>query len=117
MKIAKEHLIAPKVTDLNSKIAQAYNEKGEIDKAKGYYDNSLNLAARENKKRAVEEQVKVAEFNSINANYESEIVLRKQAIESIEDIERDSLIPNESSLTSQKQNYKLGNAYLLNNQS
>nr|WP_256259942.1 histidine kinase [Winogradskyella luteola] len=115
LKIAKEHLIAPKVTDFNSKIAQAYNEKGEVNKAKGFFNNSLDLASRENKKRAVEEQVKVAEFNSENQDYESEIVLRKQAIESIEDIEKDSIIPNESALTSQKQNYKLGNAYLLNN--
>ncbi len=115
LKIAKEHLIAPKVTDFNSKIAQAYNEKGEVSKAKDFFSNSLNLANKENKKRAVEEQVKVAEFNSENEDYESEIILRKQAIESIEDIEKDSIIPNESALTSQKQNYKLGNAYLLNN--
>ncbi|WP_299110601.1 histidine kinase [uncultured Winogradskyella sp.] len=115
LKIAKKHLIAPKVTDFNSKIAEAYNEKGEVDKAKNFYNSSLNLAAKENKKRVVEEQVKVAEFNSANEDYESEIVLRKQAIESIEDIEKDSIIPNESALTSQKQNYKLGNAYLLNN--
>ena len=113
--IAKKHLIAPKVTDLNSKIAQAYNEQGEVNKAKGFFNNSLDLAKQENKKRAVEEQVKVAEFNSENADYDQEIVLRKQAIESIEDIVRDSVIPNESSMTLQKQTYKLGNAYLLNN--
>ncbi len=113
--IAKQHLITPKITDLNSKIAQAYNEKGEVSKAKDYYSNSLNLASQENKKRAVEEQVRVAEFNSENADYEGEIDLRKQAIENIEDIEKDSIIPNESPITSQKQNYKLGNAYILNN--
>ena len=115
LKIAKQHLITPKVTDLNSKIAEAYSEKGEVGIAKDYYSNSLNLAKQENKKRAIEEKVKVAEFNSINQNYEGEIQLRKQALEDIEEIERDSVIPNESSLTSQKQNYKLGNAYLLKN--
>ncbi|WP_299526448.1 histidine kinase [Winogradskyella sp.] len=113
--IAKEHLITPKITDLNSKIAQAYNVQGDKIKAKGFFDNSLNLASKENKKRAVEEQIKVAEFNSVIEDYDNEIELRKQAIESIEDIELDSLIPNESSLSPQKQNYKLGNAYLLNN--
>jgi len=112
--VAKKHLIAPKVTDLNSKIAEAYNEQGLKSKAKLYFNNSLNLAGKENKKRAVEEQVKVAEFNSDNADYESEIVLRKQAIEGIKAIEKDSVIPNESPITSQKQNYKIGNAYLLN---
>ena len=113
--VAQKHLIAPKVTDLNSKIAKAYNEKGEKDKAKTYYSNSLNLAAQENKKRAVEEQIQVAEFNSDNEDYAGEIVLRKQAIEGIKDIEKDSIIPNESPITSQKQNYKIGNAYLLQN--
>lgn len=115
LKIAKRHLIAPKVTDLNSKIAQAYNVKGDKIKARGFFDNSLDLAAKENKKRSVEEKIKVAEFNSENQDYESEIELRKQALEDIEDIEKDSIIPNESPLTSQKQNYKIGNALILQN--
>ncbi len=115
LKIAKKHLIAPKVTDLNSKIAQAYNVKGDKITAKGFFDNSLDLASKENKKRSLEEKIKVAEFNSENQDYESEIELRKQALEDIEDIERDSVIPNESPLTSQKQNYKIGNALILQN--
>ncbi|WP_111685046.1 histidine kinase [Winogradskyella tangerina] len=115
LSVAKEHLITPKITDLNSKIAQAYNFQGNIQKAKGFFDSSLDLATKENKKRAVEEQIKVAEFNSAIEDYDSEIELRKQALESIEDIKLDSVIPNESALTPQKQNYKLGNAYLLNN--
>ena len=115
LSVAKQYLISPKITDLNSKIAQAYNVQGDKEKARGFFDNSLNLAEKENKKRAIEEQIKVAEFNSAIEDYDSEIELRKQAIESIEDIELDSVIPNESALSSQKQNYKLGNAYLLNN--
>ncbi|WP_179349941.1 tetratricopeptide repeat-containing sensor histidine kinase [Winogradskyella pacifica] len=115
LKVAQKHLIAPKVTDLNSKIAQVYSAQGSTNKAKSYFSNSLNLAENENKKRAVEEQVKVAEFNNLNADYEGEIVLRKQAIEGIKDIERDSIISNDSPLTSQKQNYKIGNALILQN--
>ena len=115
LNIAKQHLIAPKVTDLNSKIAQAYSLKGDKIKARGFFDNSLDLASKENKKRSVEEKIKVAEFNSENQDYESEIELRKQALQDIEDIERDSIIPNESPLTSQKQNYKIGNALILQN--
>tara|TARA_R110002111_G_scaffold2230_2_gene14643 strand:- start:20188 stop:22356 length:2169 start_codon:yes stop_codon:yes gene_type:complete len=113
LKVAKKHLIAPKVTDLNSKMAQVYSDQGQTTKAKSFFNNSLNLAEKENKKRAVEEQIKVAEFNSANADYENEIVLRKQAIEGIKDIERDSVIANESPITSQKQNYKIATAYLL----
>ena len=115
LKIAKQYIIVPKVTDLNSKIAQAYNVQGEKIKAKNYFENSLDLASKENKKRSVEEKIKVAEFNSENQDYESEIVLRKEIIKDLKDIERDSVISNESPLTSQKQNYKIGNALILQN--
>ncbi|WP_411895692.1 histidine kinase [Winogradskyella sp. A2] len=113
--VANKHLISPKITDLNSKIAQVYNIKGEQSKAKDYFSNSLNLAEQENKTRAVEEQVKVAEFSSDMEDYEGEIQLRKKAIEGILDLEKDSVISNESANTLQKQNYKIGNAYYLKN--
>ncbi len=111
--IAQKHLIKPKVTDLNSKIAKTYNAGGQQAQAKGYFDNSLNLASKENKKRAVEEKVTVADFQNTNRAYSEEIQMRKEALEDIKDIEKDSLIANESALTVQKQNYKIGNAYFL----
>ncbi len=113
LNVAQKHLITPKVTDLNSKIAQAYNASGQVDKAQGFFSNSLNLASQENIKRSVEEKVVVAEFNNLNQNYTDEIELRKQALEDIEDIAKDSIIENESAITPQKQNYKIGNAYFL----
>jgi two-component system LytT family sensor kinase len=113
LEIAQKHLIAPKVTDLNSKIAQAYNASGKTQKAEGYFENSLILASKENKKRAVEEKVTVADFQNSNRGYTAEIQLRKEVLKDVEDIERDSTITNESPLTSQKQNYKIGNAYFL----
>lgn len=115
LKVAKEHLIAPKITDLNSKIAQAYNVKGEKSKAKDFFNNSLSLAAKENKKRAIEEKIKVAEFNSSIQDYENEISLRKEIINDIKDIEKDSIITNESPITAQKQNYKIASALILQN--
>lgn len=111
--VAQKHLIKPKVTDLNSKIAKTYNASGKQEQAKGYFDNSLNLASKENKKRAVEEKVTVADFQNTNKAYDDEIQMRKQVLEDIKDIEKDSLIDNESALTTQKQNYKIGNAYFL----
>jgi len=111
--VAKEHLITPKITDLNSKIAQAYNASGNQKEAENYFENSLSLAAQENKKRALKEKVKVADFQNSNMLYSDEIELRKEAINDIEDIETDSIINNESPLTLQKQNYKIGSAYVL----
>ncbi|MDD7884446.1 histidine kinase [Flavivirga sp. 57AJ16] len=111
--VAQKHLITPKITDLNSKIAQAYNAKGEAQKAEGYFNKSMKLASTQNKKRAIEEKIKVADFQSDHSNYSSEIALRKQALEDINDFENDSVLDNESALTSQKQNYKIGNAFAL----
>lgn len=111
--VAEAHLISPKVTDLNSKIAQAYQASGSPEQASGYFKNSLDLATQENKKRAAAEKVKVADFQNTNEEYEDEIVLRKEALDDIEDIENDSIFDNKSALTPQKQNYKIGNAYAL----
>ena len=111
--VAQNYSILPKITDFTSKIAQTYDSQGMKSKAQDYFKTSLNLAENETKKRAVEEKVKVAEFNNSNADYEEEINLRKEAIKDIEAIEKDSTIPNESGITSQKQNYKIGNIYAL----
>ncbi|MDG5492879.1 histidine kinase [Psychroserpens sp. SPM9] len=113
LNVANKHIIKPKIVDLNSKIAQAYNASGKIDKAQGFFNNSLDLAEKETKKRALEEKVTVADFQNTNRNYSEEIELRKEIVEDVEEVERDSIIENESALTLQKQNYKIGNAYFL----
>lgn len=111
--IAKDHLISPKIVDLNSKIAQTYNAEGQIKVAETYFDSSMNLAQKETKKRALEEKVIVADFQNTNRNYEKEIELRKQIIEDVEAVKMDSIVDNTSALSPQKQNYKIGNAYFL----
>lgn len=113
LKVAQKHLITPKITDLNSKIAEAYDASGKVKEAEAYFQNSLNLASQENKKRAVEEKVKVADFQSKNQDYDKEIELRMQALNEINDIEADSVFDNESAITPQKQNYKIGSAFAL----
>ena len=113
LQVAKTHLITPKIIDLNSKIANSYNESGEITIAEDYYDNSLNLASKENKERALKEKVTVADFQGSNRAYDEEIELRKEVLEDIKDVESDSIIDNDSPYTPQKQNYKIGNAFYL----
>ena len=112
LNVAQKHLITPKITDLNSKIAQAYNAKGEPQKAEGFFNKSMKLANTENKKRAVKEKIMVADFQNENNNFSDEIELRKDALNTINEIESEADgLDNESPLTPQKQNYKIGNAY------
>ncbi len=114
LKVAQKHKVSPKVVTLTSKIAETYGELGEISNAKTYYNNSLNLAAEENKSTSVKEKIKVADFNNRTRDYDDEIILRKEIVKDLESIESDT-IDNLSALTVQKQNYKIGNAYYLNN--
>ncbi len=110
---ASKHLITPKITDLNSKIADIYSNSGSADAAEEYYGNSLELSTLENKKRAAQEKDKVADFYGKNLNFEKEIELRNLALEEIESISDDETEETTTgTLSPQRQNYKIGNAYL-----
>ncbi|CAM1346259.1 tetratricopeptide repeat-containing sensor histidine kinase [Tenacibaculum crassostreae] len=113
--IAKKNLITPKITDLNSKLAEVFAAEGNAQKADSYFQNSLNLASKENRKRTLKEQQKVADYYNQSQRYDDEINLRKESLENADDIvvaeeEKEALI---DSITSQKINYKIGNAYAL----
>lgn len=113
LKIAQKHIIIPKVTDLNSSIADVYALTGDVTEAQDYYSNSLSLASTENKKRALEEKIKVADFQNKNQSYDDEIKLRKDALKDIEGIltEDESNGYRNTPLTPQTQNFKIGSAY------
>jgi len=111
--IAKTHRITPKITDLNSKIGEAYAQSGALDEAEVYYGNSLDLSKKEGKKRAVEEKNKVADFYNQNREYQKEIQLREETLNEIQSNENDfELQDNASPLTPQRQNYKIANAFV-----
>jgi len=113
--IANKHKITPKITDLNSKIGGAYAQGGAIDEAEEYFGNSLILSKNENKKRAVEEKNKVADFYNQKRDFNKEIELRQEALNEIESFgEEDELGDDLSSgsLSPQRQNYKIANAYV-----
>ncbi|QXP60177.1 histidine kinase [Olleya sp. HaHaR_3_96] len=113
LEIATTNKIQPKITDLNSKLGTVYNTEGKKKKAEVLLENSVVMAAQENKTREVEQKVKFADFQNVNQSYDEEIATRKEIIKDIDVIEKDSIIANESSITKQKQNYKIGSAYFL----
>ena len=112
--IANDKKITPKVTNLNSKIAEAYAKGGAVEEAEAYFNNSLNLSKKENKKRAAEEKSKVADFYNQTQDFKKEIELRQQTLDEIESMDDNEKLDEDvnSSLTPQRQNYKIANAYV-----
>tara|TARA_B110000046_G_scaffold36204_1_gene39636 strand:- start:8029 stop:10218 length:2190 start_codon:yes stop_codon:yes gene_type:complete len=112
---AQKHLITPKITDLNSKLAEVYAASGDLEEAQGFYSNALDLAGKENSNRSLREKVKVADFQNKNKLYADEIELRKAALKDLENAPRaeEIITANSSAISVQQQNYKIGNAYVL----
>lgn len=115
LKIAEDNLITPKITDINSKIADVFVAEGKIQKANAQYNNALLLAAKENKTRSIKEKEKVANFYNKNRQFDKEIQLRKETLKEADDqITNDTIFnePNVNPITPQTINYKIGRAYV-----
>ena len=115
--IAKKNQITPKMTDLNSKIADAYATDNKSTEAEGYYGNSLKLAESEAPQRAIQEKEKVADFYNKKNRYGDEIQLRKQSLKELnsltkQKVELKSEVINADTITAQRINYKIANAYI-----
>ena len=112
--VANAHKITPKITNLNSKIGEAYAQGGSVEEAQTYFDNSLSLSKGENKKRAVEEKNKVADFYNQKREFKKEIELRQETLNEIESMDDKENIEDDmnSALSPQRQNYKIANAYV-----
>lgn len=114
--VAKNHLITPKITDLNSKLGKVSFSQGKVQQATTYFDNSLNLASSENKQRSVVEKERVADFYNSNQQFDQEIELRKKNLSALETLDAEVLTENSlnepDSLTTQKSNYKIAKAYV-----
>ncbi|MCH3880749.1 MULTISPECIES: tetratricopeptide repeat-containing sensor histidine kinase [Tenacibaculum] len=117
LNVAKKNLVTPKITDLNSKLAEVSANLGNTIEAETLFKNSLDLASKENKKRSLKEQERVADYYNKSSRYDDEIKLRQQTLEEAEQIESLELEApvaiNKDSINTQKINYKIGNAYLL----
>ncbi|MDN3725206.1 histidine kinase [Aequorivita sp. SDUM287046] len=109
--IAKDNKIIPKITNLNSKIGETYAQSGALNEAEEYFDNSLKLAKKENKQRAVSEKNKVADFYNQNREYEKEIQLREETLKELNSMQTGTTVEDEA-LTPQRQNYKIANAFV-----
>ena len=113
LQVAKDHLITPKITNLNSKIGEAYAAAGSPNLANDYFENSLELAANESPARSLTEQNKVADFYSANRDFDKEIKLREETLGYLDSVSYNFSAVGadlDEDLTPQRQNYKIANA-------
>lgn len=118
LEVAQKNQISPKVIDLNSKIADAYADENRIIEAEGFYTNSLSLSKQVAPERLIEENEKVADFYSDKNRYDDEIRLRKKSLTELKQLPQQAVskpsagLLNPDSITSQRINYKIANAYI-----
>ncbi len=120
LKVAKEEIISPKVTDLNTKIAEAYAEANQAEEAQEYFDNSLQSAEKEAPQKSLEVKDRAADFYSKNSLYDKEIELRKKSLDELNLLKRtkkeeDKTLGNvkDNPITSQRINYKIANTLIV----
>lgn len=114
--IADKNQITPKLIDLNSKIADAYSRDNKIMEAEAYYNNSLELANQSAPKRALQEKEKVADFYNNKSRFSEEIKMRKNSLQDIKKLNIPKMgiskLDQADTITSQRINYKIANAYI-----
>lgn len=116
--VAQKNQITPKVTDLNSKIGDAYAKGNRLIEAEAYYGNSLKLSSDLAPERAVQEKEKVAEFYNQRNQYGDEIEMRKKIGADLKKLpklepEKIKALVDFDTITSQRNNYKIANAYIV----
>jgi tetratricopeptide (TPR) repeat protein len=117
LKVARKNQLMAKIPDLNSKIADAYALENRLVEAEAFYDNSLQEAKKQAPKRAVQEKEKVADFFNKSSQFNKEIELRKESLEQIKELaapvaRMDDNMFTADSITAQRINYKIANAYI-----
>ncbi|WP_226979468.1 tetratricopeptide repeat-containing sensor histidine kinase [Zobellia roscoffensis] len=115
--VARKNQITPKLADLNSKIADTYAQDDKLVEASAYYKSSLKLTEGLEPKRAVQEKEKVADFYNQKSQYGAEIELRKKSLNELKTLPQGRTSKGEArgdfdSITSQRINYKIANAYI-----
>ncbi|MDC6404762.1 MULTISPECIES: histidine kinase [Maribacter] len=115
LKVASQNQITPKMADLNSKIADAYARDNKVMEAEVYYGNSVELASKMAPKRVLQEREKVADFYNKRNEYKEEIAIRKNSLEALGKLNTPEVDGTEDlgdTITSQRINYKIANAYI-----
>jgi len=120
LKIANEKFINDVVPDLNAKLANVYAKEGNINKANTAVLNTLKQASELAEEPSLQVQQEVADFYNETKQYDNEIKLRKEILKNVDKNDLNTVVKKyenksteqKDSLTSQRLNYKIGNAYI-----
>lgn len=129
IEIAEKKFINEVIPDLNTKIANVYANEGRLIEGNTAINKTLEQVSDLPEKPSLKVQQDVADYYNKTQQYDNEIKLRKELLQSVGKTSRENLkntkeeelkdtkteikeIP-EDSLTSQKMNYKIGYAYVL----
>jgi tetratricopeptide (TPR) repeat protein len=120
--IASQHKITPKITELNTKIADILSVEGKKKEADIYIQKSLENTKSEHLKKRAKVQNQVADIYQLNQDFDNEIQLRKQTLNELEEanldeinIESDDNV-SPSNLSTSQLNLDIGKAYLNKNE-
>ncbi|MCK0158845.1 histidine kinase [Cellulophaga sp. F20128] len=120
LQLAKQETVAPKITDLSTKLAEAYAADEMEEEAQVFFDSSLEAAAKEAPQKSLEVKERAADFYSQNNLYDKEIALRKKSLEQLDLLKASSKKKSETaepaqlnSITSQGINYKIANTLIV----
>ncbi|MFY7672667.1 tetratricopeptide repeat-containing sensor histidine kinase [Tenacibaculum sp. MEBiC06402] len=129
LEIAEEKSIKEQIPDLNAKIANIYAKEGNLVEANTAINKTLKQASELDEEPSLKVQQEVADFYNETEQYDNEIKLRKEILENVDknskskvkrnrarkskEIKEEDKEVSKDSLTSQKLNYKIGNAYVL----
>ena len=118
--LAKQSNLNSRVTDLNSKIAEAYEQSDQTPQADQFFQNSLRLAEQETPERAIAENEKVADYYNRTSRFDDEIQLRQKSLDQLQQLPKESgkrpVNVAQDTITPQRINYKIANAYIQQNE-
>ena len=113
---AQQRNLSSRMIDLNSKLAGAYERSDQQTVADEFFTNSLQLAEGQTPARSIKENEKVADYYNRTARFDDEIELRKKSLDKMEGLPREQqkrpLYDSKDTITPQRINYKIANAYI-----
>ncbi len=111
-KIANEENWNSILIEVNDKIGKIHVKQGNIDASKTYFNRSVVSAKQENKKKAIIQSEKIADFYGNNNAVAEEIKLRKKNLKEIESIESEMNESDENLISKPKIKKDIGNALI-----